>query len=376
MKNRGITLIALVVTIVVLLILAAVSINTLGGENGIIRQAQKAKEQEEIAGETEQLELIISNTKAKKLQEKDNSYLKKAEIKENLTNDIDGKATSITDRRPGEEYVYIVNIGEREYGIRENNTVQYLEPGIRNQYIEILKVTEVTPAFRFENTITQKMINGETGKKNSTYEILGVSGEIDGTYITSGTIDGKTGTFSIIDLDNTTIEYKLTNFLQEDEQIYLKVLIDGSIEKIQTLNIIQGDIVQYEENFAGITYTGTWTEVEDENCSEGKAVYSSNKNDFYEFAFFGTSLNYSVVAKEDAGRCTTRLYSVEEDGTETLKGLVAIQWTNTGIVTQYPNLIDLKGSRQKCYGKTKYKNTISSNNLKIYLDSIWIYRYE
>ena len=35
-KNKGITLIALVITIIVLLILAAVSIATLTGENGIL----------------------------------------------------------------------------------------------------------------------------------------------------------------------------------------------------------------------------------------------------------------------------------------------------------------------------------------------------
>ena len=43
-NNKGITLIALVVTIVVLLILAGVSIAMLGGENGIIKQAQDSKE--------------------------------------------------------------------------------------------------------------------------------------------------------------------------------------------------------------------------------------------------------------------------------------------------------------------------------------------
>ena len=37
-SNNGITLIALVVTIVVLLILAGVSISTLAGEDGIIKQ--------------------------------------------------------------------------------------------------------------------------------------------------------------------------------------------------------------------------------------------------------------------------------------------------------------------------------------------------
>ena len=42
-EKRGITLIALVVTIVVLLILAGVSISMLSGENGIITQAQTAK---------------------------------------------------------------------------------------------------------------------------------------------------------------------------------------------------------------------------------------------------------------------------------------------------------------------------------------------
>ena len=43
MSMKGITLIALVVTIVVLLILAGVSISMLTGENGIIIQAQNAK---------------------------------------------------------------------------------------------------------------------------------------------------------------------------------------------------------------------------------------------------------------------------------------------------------------------------------------------
>ena len=52
-EKKGITLIALVVTIVVLLILAAVSISMLGGENGIITQAQNAKE-ETRGGEVEE----------------------------------------------------------------------------------------------------------------------------------------------------------------------------------------------------------------------------------------------------------------------------------------------------------------------------------
>lgn len=43
-NRKGITLIALVITIIVLLILAGVTIATLTGENGILKQAGKAKE--------------------------------------------------------------------------------------------------------------------------------------------------------------------------------------------------------------------------------------------------------------------------------------------------------------------------------------------
>ena len=54
---KGITLIALVITIIVLLILAGVSIAMLTGENGILTQAKKAKEETEKAAEEEERQL-------------------------------------------------------------------------------------------------------------------------------------------------------------------------------------------------------------------------------------------------------------------------------------------------------------------------------
>ena len=56
-KNKGITLIALIITIIVLLILAGVSIAMLTGESGVITQAQKAKISTELSGYKEELEL-------------------------------------------------------------------------------------------------------------------------------------------------------------------------------------------------------------------------------------------------------------------------------------------------------------------------------
>ncbi len=61
LKNqKAITLIALVITIIVLLILAGVSIATLTGENGILTQAGNAKTQTEIADEKEAVEMAAT----------------------------------------------------------------------------------------------------------------------------------------------------------------------------------------------------------------------------------------------------------------------------------------------------------------------------
>ena len=66
-KQNGITLIALVITIIVLLILAGVSIATLTGENGILTRANDAKTSTEIAEEKEKVELatVAAYTDAK-----------------------------------------------------------------------------------------------------------------------------------------------------------------------------------------------------------------------------------------------------------------------------------------------------------------------
>lgn len=88
MKNlnaKGITLIALVITIIVLLILAAVSIATLTGENGILTQATEAKKQTEIAEAKEQAQLDIAAWKADKLEKNENSSITDTIIKDILT---------------------------------------------------------------------------------------------------------------------------------------------------------------------------------------------------------------------------------------------------------------------------------------------------
>ena len=69
MKNqKGITLVALVITIVVLIILAGVAINMTLGENGIFNRAKYAKIQYELAQEKEKLEIEILNIQTETME--------------------------------------------------------------------------------------------------------------------------------------------------------------------------------------------------------------------------------------------------------------------------------------------------------------------
>ncbi len=79
-KAKGITLISLVITIIILLILAGVTLSLTLGDNGIITQAQKAKEAQEIAAIKEDIQLAILDKEI----EKGGASLSKEELDEIL----------------------------------------------------------------------------------------------------------------------------------------------------------------------------------------------------------------------------------------------------------------------------------------------------
>ena len=60
-NNKGITLISLVVTIIVILILASLSISTLMGQNGILTRVSEAKIKTEEAQLLEELQIAITS---------------------------------------------------------------------------------------------------------------------------------------------------------------------------------------------------------------------------------------------------------------------------------------------------------------------------
>ncbi|MCI8481867.1 MAG: hypothetical protein HFJ27_01990 [Clostridia bacterium] len=81
-KNQGITLIALVITIIVLLILAGITINLLLGENGVFTIANEGKKSYSKAEAKEKLEIVLLDLQADKVT--DVNYNEEEYIDESL----------------------------------------------------------------------------------------------------------------------------------------------------------------------------------------------------------------------------------------------------------------------------------------------------
>ena len=105
--KKGITLISLIVTIIVLLILAGVTIATLIGENGILTRATEAKNKTEESQEKEGLELAVTSSQMEDVNTLEITEEKLSDaIKQQFGNNKD---FSITDNEDGS---FLVNMND------------------------------------------------------------------------------------------------------------------------------------------------------------------------------------------------------------------------------------------------------------------------
>ncbi len=131
-ERKGITLIALVITIIVLLILAGVTIATLTGENGILTKASEAKEKTELTDEKEKVQLSATGalTKAtggeinqENLEEELGKYFSDGKYAVEVGNDEDGTEgyiVTITENEPeGRKYFVDRNGNTGDYTAKE-----------------------------------------------------------------------------------------------------------------------------------------------------------------------------------------------------------------------------------------------------------------
>ena len=117
-NKRGVTLLALVITIIVLLILAGITISAITGENGIIRNAGQAKEETEISEEKEIVEKAtvqaMGNNKYGNIEEK--------ELQEQLNKEAGEGKTHVTDIEDAFEVVFMKS--NRYYTVDKEGNIE------------------------------------------------------------------------------------------------------------------------------------------------------------------------------------------------------------------------------------------------------------
>ena len=121
-RQKGITLIALIVTIIVLLILAGITISTITSDNGIIKNALSAKERTEIAQEIE----IVEQATIHAMGNNRRGNIVKNELQEELDKITGEGETIVTNDTEDQGYfVKFVDSG-RIYKVSIDGDVSYL----------------------------------------------------------------------------------------------------------------------------------------------------------------------------------------------------------------------------------------------------------
>ena len=201
-RTKGITLIALVITIIVLLILAGVTIATLTGENGILNQAGKAKEKTQEAEAIERVALEVQG-----------SYGTDGKIDMDMLND------NLKNNVPGLTYK---DKPITEKGTAEENRIESLPATVKVNGYDI-QIDE-------NGNVSKKVIADRTGIAVGDY----INYTPDGTSKTSyekdklsSTITGSTSNSS--DINQNTLNWQV-----------LRIYDDGSMDLIgsQTIQII------------------------------------------------------------------------------------------------------------------------------------------
>lgn len=249
--NKGITLIALVITIIVLLIFAGISIASLTGENGILNKASETKEKTIKAQYEEELNLVIASMKTDaiyKAKEFNMNYIieklpvyLEAEGKTDYTWDTE----QILDEPEGEYrgysfYIdknYIAHIGEEikesersfEIAIEEITTTSFKIVG-NEEDLQSINATNYT-------YVIQTQLGNETKYENKTetsYTITGLEAETEYevymlAYDDNGNLIKKSTVQKV-----TTIYHPKINYSKEES---LTLNVEVTYPKINGLNV-------------------------------------------------------------------------------------------------------------------------------------------
>ena len=203
-ESKGITLIALVITIIVLLILAGVTIATLTGDNGILKKAGDAKTQTEQAKEDENLKIAIAGSYGT------DGKLNLKDLKDNLEN----QGINYDKNNTGFPLEVIVNGEKKKIDANGNVTVKLESVADSKTNGTVFKDT-TTLEDTYGNQV--KVPKGFKIANDSATDVIGGIVIEDATY--TNTIGSQfvwipvgTGENAIKKANNKTVEIKLSRY--------------------------------------------------------------------------------------------------------------------------------------------------------------------
>ena len=203
-EAKGITLIALVITIIVLLILAGVTIATLTGDNGILGKANDAKTQTEQAKEDENLKIAIAGSYGT------DGKLNLKDLKDNLEN----QGIDYDKNNTGFPLEVIVNGEKKKIDANGNVTVKLESVADSKTNGTVFKDT-TTLEDTYGNQV--KVPKGFKIANDSATDVIGGIVIEDATY--TNTIGSQfvwipvgTGENAIKKANNKTVEIKLSRY--------------------------------------------------------------------------------------------------------------------------------------------------------------------
>ena len=306
-KNEGITLIALVITIIVLLILAGVTIATLMGDNGILTKANEAKKQNEIAEVKERAQLDIASWVADKMENGEDAIVDTPDLVKSILDtanpDVNNRYyKDVTDKGVVTLNDYIVPIGELY-----TNGTGYTQAGTE---------VEEKPS-DWESTQVTAIADGEGDViplPDNFYYVGGTKSE--GIVISDNSTDAKKGT-----------SHEVAQTLQGNQFVWIPVENDDDFQRYDGYydgGFSDGIVAKCEE-----PYTGGYSTEQDEYdaMKTSVAMYNGFYVGRYEAGTTGsngTGIRGDLVVKQGANVYNYIGWSDSDDMTDETGGAVEV----------------------------------------------------
>lgn len=227
-KQNGITLIALVITIIILLILAGVTISIVIDENGILGKSEKAKEETNEKTATEIINLKITNAQLQ-------SYKDEQKIPD---------LQYLADRLCEDGEIAYVKVKDKEIASLADN---FLLPRVKIESKEdtiLTKLNEYPYEFEIDGNLRLASVNGVKVADNSTEELKKEMVELrqqnDDLLKRIEKLESQSRNIERVNLTNQSLKIPLTTSYVEKDLGEIKLL--ESIEKYKYLEI-QVDII-------------------------------------------------------------------------------------------------------------------------------------